>query len=317
MGLDTQLKRFFPLLICALIALAAFFQASGIGRMVATSVAGDGAPSKPRARLMPPLTKAKVEAIPILARNAFDSVTGPLDGKAISVPDAPKVEAVPSEPGELSEDAPKCDFGRVVLISAFDNPGQSFAAIEDGGGGATLRRQGDPVAGHTVQAMSWNRVWLDKAGKQCQLKLGDRSKKAAVKKSTKRSTKRRRRRRGRQIPAAMAAKIHKVSATEFNVERSVVDEILENQAELMRSARIVPEKRGDKVLGIRLFGIRKGTLLNHLGFKNGDRLEAINGFEMANPQKALEAYGRLRTADALKVRLNRKGAPVNIDFNIQ
>ena len=115
----------------------------------------------------------------------------------------------------------------------------------------------------------------------------------------------------------MAAKIHKVSETEFNVERAVVDEILENQAELMRSARIVPEKRGDKVLGIRLFGIRKGTLLSHLGFKNGDRLEAINGFEMANPQKALEAYGRLRTADALKVRINRKGAPVNIDFNIQ
>ena len=37
----------------------------------------------------------------------------------------------------------------------------------------------------------------------------------------------------RQIDPAMAAKIHKVSDTEFNVERSVVDDILENQAQMV------------------------------------------------------------------------------------
>ena len=115
----------------------------------------------------------------------------------------------------------------------------------------------------------------------------------------------------------MASKIHKISDTEFNVERAVVDEILENQATLMRSARIVPEKDGDKVVGIRMFGIRKGTLLDHLGFQNGDRLSSINDFEITDPQKALEAYGRLRTADHLKVSVNRKGKPMAIDFNIQ
>ncbi|MBM4360311.1 MAG: general secretion pathway protein GspC, partial [Deltaproteobacteria bacterium] len=115
----------------------------------------------------------------------------------------------------------------------------------------------------------------------------------------------------------LAAKIHKVSDTEFNVDRSVIDEILENQAELMKTARIVPDKQGDKVMGIRLFGIRSGTLLSTLGLKNGDRLESINGFDMSDPQKALEAYGRLRTADALKVKLNRGGSPLNIDFKIQ
>jgi hypothetical protein len=40
-----------------------------------------------------------------------------------------------------------------------------------------------------------------------------------------------------------------------------------------------------------LFGIRPDTLLGTLGLENGDRLQTINGFDMASPEKALEAYG--------------------------
>jgi general secretion pathway protein C len=108
-----------------------------------------------------------------------------------------------------------------------------------------------------------------------------------------------------------------VSETEFNVDRAVVDKILENQAELMRSARIVPEQQAGKVVGIRMFGIRPDTLLGTLGFQNGDRLESINGFNMASPEKALEAYARLRTASNLNVKVNRRGKPLSIDFRIK
>jgi general secretion pathway protein C len=97
----------------------------------------------------------------------------------------------------------------------------------------------------------------------------------------------------------------------------VVDKILENQAELMRQARIVPEQENGKVVGIRLFGVRPDTLLGTLGMENGDRLEKINGFDMTSPESALEAYARLRTADHLTVSLNRRGQPTNVDYNIQ
>ena len=119
------------------------------------------------------------------------------------------------------------------------------------------------------------------------------------------------------VPDDIAKGIQKISDTEFHIDRAVVDKILENQAELMRTARIVPEQKDGKVVGIRLFGIRPDTLLGTLGLQNGDRLEAINGFDMASPEKALEAYARLRTADALAVKVTRRGAPVTIDFKIQ
>lgn len=80
--------------------------------------------------------------------------------------------------------------------------------------------------------------------------------------------------------------------------------------------RVVPELRDGKVIGLRLFGIRPGSLLGTLGLKNGDRLEAINGFDLTSPEKALEAYARLRTAKRLSVQLDRVGKPVTIDLNI-
>jgi len=119
------------------------------------------------------------------------------------------------------------------------------------------------------------------------------------------------------VPADIASKIQKISDTEFNIDRSVVDKILENQAELMKSARIVPEQKDGKVVGVRLFGIRPDTLLGTLGLQNGDRLETLNGFNMASPEKALEAYARLRTASQLNVKVNRRGSPVSVDYHIK
>ncbi len=316
MGIDAQLRRYFPLVICVMIAVVAYLQASGIGQLIAAAVAdGSSAPAPGPGRLLDPLQSGQTKSgKPILARNPFDSVTGPLDGTSITVPGTPDVTAVEPSEGLSSED-PTCSFGRVLLISASDDPAWSFAAIE-ASGESELHRQGDNVAGHTIQAMSWDRVWLTNAGTRCQMKLGDKaaakSKPAATKKPRSR-----RRRRGRQLAPEMAAKIHKVSDSEYNIERSLVDEIMQNQAELMRSARIVPDKKGGDVVGVRLYGIREGTLLSHLGMKNGDRLESINGFSMSDPQKALEAYGRLRTADKLAVKIDRKGTPMTLDFNIQ
>jgi general secretion pathway protein C len=109
----------------------------------------------------------------------------------------------------------------------------------------------------------------------------------------------------------------KRSATEFDIDRATLDKILENQADLMRQARVVPEQENGRTVGIRMMGIRSDTLLGTLGMENGDRLQTINGFDMSSPEKALEAYARLRTADKLTVQINRRGQNMNLDYNIK
>src|SRR4029077_11599214 len=93
MGFDAIFKRYFAAVVCLLIGVAAYFQASGMGQLVASSVSLDPSalPAAPR-----PAQKAAVaaanpdhatNATAILARNPFDSVTGPIDGsKTIELP---------------------------------------------------------------------------------------------------------------------------------------------------------------------------------------------------------------------------------------
>ncbi|EYF02928.1 type II secretion system protein GspC [Chondromyces apiculatus] len=322
MGFDAILKRYFPAIVCVLIAIAAYFQASGMGQLVASNVSDGAAPAvgatAPTTRApasVPANQDHATSAGAILSRNPFDSVTGPLDGKPVSIEDAPVAEVRNQED---PYDDPPCDGTKVVLISQSEDPEWSFAAFAASDGKTQMRRQGDEINGKTVYYVGWDRVWLTAGagGARCQTSMRDKNvapPKAAA--TTPADTTKRGR--GRKVPADIASKIHKVSETEFSIERSVVDQILENQAELMRSARIVPEKEGDKVVGIRLFGVRPDSLLGTLGLQNGDRLQSINGFEMSDPQKALEAYARLRSADKLSVNVQRKGSPMTLDFNIK
>jgi general secretion pathway protein C len=325
MGLDSNLKRYFPAVVCLLIAVAAYFQASGIGELVASSVALDPSAvptTSPAPRPVSTSASAREEhstsAAPIIARNPFDSVTGPLDGSPVDLSSA---AAAPEPPANVDPYAdPQCSGAKVLLITQSEDPEWSFAAIAGSDGKAVLRRLGDDVSGQQVHFIGWDRVWLmTGSSNRCQLIVGDKAPiaKAATPAAASTAAPAAARGKGKAVPPEIAAKIHKVSETEFNVERSVVDTILENQAELMRSARIVPEKEGDKIVGIRLFGIRPESLLGTLGIENGDRLQSINGFEMSDPQKALEAYARLRSADRLTVTVNRRGKPMNIDFNIK
>ncbi|HVY48192.1 MAG TPA: type II secretion system protein GspC [Minicystis sp.] len=339
MGLDAVIKRYFPAVLCVLIGIAAYFQAAGMGQLVVASVALDpsSVPVAAPASRFSPRTPARVDAsehtasaAAILSRNPFDSVTGPLDGKALDIPSAPSATV---DANRNPYDDPNCDFAKVILIASSEDPSWSFAVLAGTDGKSQMRRQGDDFSGHQVFFVGdmrseedrkndrrdvWDRVWMTSGATRCQLRVGGPPPtKGAASATPPPSGESMGRHNRHKVPPEIASKIHKINDHEFDVERSVVDSILENQAELMRSARVVPEKEGDKIVGIRLFGIRQDSLLGTLGLENGDRLSSINGFEMSDPQKALEAYARLRTADHLTVSVNRHGSPMNIDFNIK
>jgi len=312
-----------------MVALAAFFQASGVSHLVGAQLAPGSGPT------FAPVSKAKAARIQrpraeaIHSRNPFDSETGPLN--------APEVVTEEEAPSKVNFDdpltVPLCDGVSILILTESEDPLWSFAAIQaKGDSGPKLRRVGDPVGSRKVAYIGFNpgtavpTVWLE-GNDLCQSPLfggeevAPAPKASAAKPATKGKPP------GAQAPAKakggssinpeIANKIKKISDTEIEIDRSAVDKILEDQAQLMRSARIVPEQKDGKTVGIRLFGVRPNTLLGTLGLKNGDRLEQINGFDMGSPEKALEAYARLRTAENLKIKLNRRGQATTIDIKIK
>jgi general secretion pathway protein C len=324
--LDPLFRKYFPALVLVLVAIAAFFQASGANQLVGAAfvaAAPSAAPDSASRRAVMPAAVEHRSGESILKRNPFDSVTGDLTLQPVPIP----------EPGQLEVSDPlscgPCDGVSVFIVTESHDPLWSVAALQGPGEPRPrMRRVGDDVGGKKVEFIGYNprerspAVWLSAASALCQSLLfrvqpppgaAPAPAPAASAEAPPPTT-------GRgpsTVPPDIAAKIQKISDTEFHVDRSVVDKILENQADLMRSARIVPEQKDGKVLGVRLFGIRPDTLLGTLGLQNGDRLETINGFNMASPEKALEAYARLRTAGNLNVKVTRKGAPMSIDYRIK
>jgi general secretion pathway protein C len=317
-NLDSLFKRHFRLAIGILIAIAAYCQASGLSSLVAEAwLRGAPADIAGRPRLHPttPTEDARItSADPILARNPFDSITGPL----VTTPEPGRAARRSSDPYGDSV----CEGTRVLLIVDSDDPAWSFATIAVAGHDPLLRRLGDDAFGRSVHAIAWDRVWLVERGERCQLRLGDNvapsppasyapaaAPEAAPPQGKKRSK--------RALPPEIAAKIRQIGEREFVLDRATVEEILAKQSDLTRGVRVAPVSDGERVTGVRLARVAPDSLLGSLGMKNGDELRSINGFEMTDPQKALEAYARLRTSDNISVALQRGGKDTTIDIHIK
>jgi general secretion pathway protein C len=300
MAFDRIAQKNFGIAILFGTALAAFLSALGIVRIAQAAVLSNAdllaaAPVLAKPKVNADAPSRTVSAEPILARNPFDSVTGPLLSDAIGT----RANAGGSDLAS----APLCDDVKLLIIAQASDPDWSFVAMSSGAIDAKsqLRRRGDDFGGKHLEFVSWDRVWLSKSGAICQAELFKSSQvaKPAAKK----------------MSETTLEGIHRLSANEFQIDRSVVDKILETQAELMK-VRVVPEQEKGKMVGIRLYGIKVGSLLDAVGFENGDRIESVNGLEISTPESALTAYAQLRAAERLVVKINRKGNASEIDYDI-
>lgn len=95
----------------------------------------------------------------------------------------------------------------------------------------------------------------------------------------------------------------------YVVSRRSIDEALSARRPLVRRTVILPEARDGRVVGVRVYGIRRGDALAALGFADGDVILRVNGVEIASPDRCLEAYARLRRADRVTVAFERRGRP--------
>src|SRR5688572_14824419 len=90
MGVERFARKSFGFVVVILLGLAIYFQAAGAVELVASSVISATPPPaakvrRARRKATPPITQPIVNGDAILARNPFDSVTGPLDRTPISV----------------------------------------------------------------------------------------------------------------------------------------------------------------------------------------------------------------------------------------
>ncbi len=299
MNVDASAKRYWPLIVCTMIGIAAYFQASAIGSLISASIGGGAHVPSPSSARPRELQEATNTASPILDRNPFDSST--------TIRDPPALEqgAEPGPSSGLSE----CTSGRVVLIAQNDDPNWAFASIDDGSGQAQMRRVGDSFGKFQMMSLSWDRVYLTESGKDCFLTMGNalptgRSTAAASDAAA-------------SDKGDIADRITKVSDTEFTMDRETIDEILGSAGGLLGKTRTTPVKTGDRVTGLRLGTVSPGSTLGHLGMKTRDVLQSMSGIALTSPEKLLTAYEKMRAAQTFNLRILRKGVSRQIRFRIR
>jgi general secretion pathway protein C len=117
--------------------------------------------------------------------------------------------------------------------------------------------------------------------------------------------------------AELNAWIHTFDDTHHLVSHRLLDRMLEYPMLFAKSARLVPAVYDGQPVGLKLYAIVPGSIADRIGFKNGDTLRTINGFDLMTADKALEAYTRLRDASSLELTVTRHGQPVDLTIAIE
>lgn len=100
----------------------------------------------------------------------------------------------------------------------------------------------------------------------------------------------------------------------YRISREDLNKATANLNSLATEARIVPDRQEG---GFKIFSIKPGGLYQKIGVQNGDVIKSINGIELSSPDKALEAYSRLRNANKLSLDIVRRGKRETLDYSVE
>lgn len=106
--------------------------------------------------------------------------------------------------------------------------------------------------------------------------------------------------------------------TNFTIDRSTLDAALGNMDELSGMARALLHRGPDgEYDGYRLSAIRRDTLPDKVGIRNGDIIHSVNGLQINSLDGAMKALDALKTQPNLKVEVTRRGQPTTLNYDIR
>jgi len=115
-------------------------------------------------------------------------------------------------------------------------------------------------------------------------------------------------------PAASSSRGQVVT---YNISRNLVQESLNNLATVMSQARVEPNIQGGKPEGFRISQIQSGSLLNSMGFRNGDVIKSVNGQEISTTEDAMRLYEAMKGSSFFQVGILRDNRPQTIQVRVR
>ena len=234
--------------------------------------------------------------------------------------DTEEEEKKPKREGELEES--DLDIQLVGTLVA-DDPNISIATVNAQGTSRLVRVGAELDEGAKLVFIARRYIIVDEKGEQKIIRLwadkvagkgkpvsatparGSAARKSSIPKSTAKPKK------------AYTDGITKVSDSEYEVSRAMLDEQLQDLSQLGMEARIVPNYRNGKYEGFKLVGVRPNSLYRALGIRSGDIVKRINGVEINSPNKAIQLFEQFKSASSIQMDTERRGKAKTFTYNIK
>jgi general secretion pathway protein C len=250
--------------------------------------ASESAPS----RSLPPRTPRKLDEQVyidgILARNLFD---------------ATKI-GVEEEAGDGAVDAPSTLNATLIGTIVAEQPAHSAAFISiQGQQSGFAYGVGQLVQGAEVLEILKDRVRLRVGAREEWLTMGDE--KVPVSTSA-------------PAGAATDSGVVQISEFEYKIPRALLDEQLNDLEGLSGMGRSMLHRGPDGQFdGYRLSALRRGSLPDQLGIRNGDIVHKVNDMPLDSVQGAMQAFSTLQNGSSFKFEVTRRGQPVTLSYTVE
>lgn len=217
---------------------------------------------------------AAARAMPLSIRPLPLPVLAPTETPAVPIPDDEPAHPPPPPPRVR----PACPSYRLVgTFLVRGAPERSFAAVQTSAG-STLISPSMSLDGVTVEAIEPDR-----------LVLGDCE------------------------PAGSPEPQPSIAAPP---EDELVTELAPNHYRITREAiasgeharlRAIPDANG-----VRIYGVRRGSLAARMGLSNGDRITTVDGQPVTSVDAAMDAYARALSGNPVRITIERRGQPIEV-----
>lgn len=118
-------------------------------------------------------------------------------------------------------------------------------------------------------------------------------------------------------PHGAAQPVASMGGGSFVIDQRALNHALENPAQAMTDARLLPSQKDGKVEGFRASEVKPSGLFAMIGIKNGDVLTRLNDFPIDSPDKALQSFIALKGQNRLKLDIVRDGQPQTLNYDIR
>ncbi|MEA3486805.1 MAG: type II secretion system protein N [Thermodesulfobacteriota bacterium] len=107
------------------------------------------------------------------------------------------------------------------------------------------------------------------------------------------------------------------TGTSITVRKAEIDDAMKDMGKILTQARIRPYFSAGKSDGFIINRIKKGSIFQKMGMRNGDIIQGVDGQPIKSPDEMLKLYNGLKSGSAISLNIKRRGKEQNLEYVFQ